>query len=187
MKLLIAFVAAAACLLASCSEPEQESVYFLPSELPASVNPVAQFACEVVRMETDPDSEAILGLRGLERLDSEEYTELPFLRAGMYRIGTPGTPMTLDDIATESADAGSSRPATVDGTPAIAFTITTAEPVTVAWPALAWIDNGVGITMLGEGFDDATVLEIAEAFEPVSREEFLEAAFDPSLCELVNQ
>jgi len=111
---LIAFAAGAALLMASCSsEPDQVSVYWLPSELPTSVNPVAQFACS--------------------------------------------------------------------------FTITTAEPGPVAWPGLAWINNDVGITMLGEGFEEAVVLDIAEALEPVSRDVFLAAGFDPTICDLVNE
>ena len=183
---LVTFIGGAACVLACCGS-EPASVYRLPQELPASVNPVAQFACEVIRLSTDPDSEAILGFRGLERLDSETYTELPFLRVGLFRIDTPDTPSTLEDIAAESADPGSALPTTVDGLPAISFTITTAEPTPTPWPALGWIEDGIGITMLGEGFDDASVLTIAESFEPVSREEFLGAGFDPSLCELVNE
>lgn len=101
-------------MLTSCGRNDVTStVYMLPSELPGNIESGPQFACEVTGEDTEPHSASVLGLRGTERLTGGGYSELPFLRIGIYRTGTPGIPQTPEEAAAEAADPGSARPTTV--------------------------------------------------------------------------
>lgn len=176
---LIAFIVGAGVLAGCSSEPQDPSVYLLPSSQLSEDGFVLEFACEVERDGADPDSNAIHGLRGIDRLDLEGFDDFPFVRTSVHVQGTPGTPLSLDAIASSSADPGSTQPITINGVEGISFTITL---TTIPWPALGWIQDGIMVTMLGEGVDSSELFEIAETLEQVSKEAFLSAGFGQQRC-----
>lgn len=131
---------------------------FVVEHLPADFPPQPLFLC--VDQDTESsESGSFIGYRGTVADDSPPYMETAFLRLSAIAFeNDPGRTRGLD-----GADVGSERPALVNGGPATAFTISTAEPVLTPWPAITWQQDGATLTLLGEGMTADDVLQAAES------------------------
>jgi len=142
--------------------------------LPEGFDPQMGDAC-IYGDKTAPTHSFLL-FRDDRRRETEERQESAFLRIFTADTTRPfpetGEFMTLASIVDDIADADSTYPTEVQGFTATGFELTSAEPVSVAWPALAWQDDLTVIWLVGEGMTTDELKAVAEALEPVSPEEF---------------
>lgn len=183
-KQLVVLLASCCFCLCSCAKSavaaDHDSVLLLPTDVPEILNPSPLFAC-LFGPESSPTA-SFVGFRGTESLDSENYTETPpFLRIGVVLAGSKDAP-TLDDAVDGSADPGSRFPTEVSGWDAVGFETSTAEPVLTPWPAIAWKQANVIVSILGEGLSRADVDRVAESLEVTSADQFLVAAISQEAC-----
>lgn len=166
----ILFVAVAGC----SNEPDapRGGLAYMVDSLPADFPEQPLFLC-LTDQTADRGVGFFSGYRGTVHVDSEVYTETPFLR-----FGKAPSQITLKSwVRLSQADEGSERALEVNGTQAIAFTMSTAEPVITPWPAIVWYQDGITLTMFGEGMSEAEVLEAAESVRRATSDELATGGF----------
>jgi hypothetical protein len=154
-------VAAVGC--SSQSDGERfASVYVTPTHLPPGFDAV-HFGC--VQPDQSGRPALALGYRSDDRYTTAKRTETALLR--VFVLEGERSREVL-----EHADSGSVVATKIHDARAWRYTVTTAEPVPTAWPAVAWQEGDVTIEVVGEGLDAPAVERVAESITSVSKADF---------------
>jgi len=131
---------------------------FVVDVLPDGFDGEAFFMCLF-----DDGQGSIVGYRGSEVRENEVYRETPFLRLAAQPPGS-----VSDEPFTSNGD---EEEIVLNGTTAIAFTISTAEPVLHPWPAIRWEQDGAVLEILGEGLEADEVFDAAASVRRATQDE----------------
>lgn len=156
---VVSLVVIAACSGGSGGEL---AIYLAPTDLPPGFEMV-HWAC--IEKDRSGKSLASLGYRSDDRYTTEERAETALLR--IFAFEGDRTDELLDQV-----DEGSVVASEVRGVDGWRFTITSAEPVPLPWPAILWHEGDVTVEIVGEGLKANDVKVVADGIEFISRADF---------------
>ncbi len=172
--LMLGLVGLVVATTACSNDQPRASMYLVASELPEDMAGNPLFGC--VSGPDEAPTHVVTGYRGTEPLDLEVYDETPFLRIFVNSSDSPDTPSSVSEAAASLADPGTEFPTRISGHDAIGFEVSTAEPILTPWPGVAWEQNSVVVTVIGEGLDRQMLSAAANSVTAIPRDEYLALA-----------